>query len=249
MVTPRRHHVVRWPAAGLALAGALQYVPSTVALGQWGSMEALPGGWCRWRGPATSKGVALTFDDGPDPATTPHVLDRLDELGLTATFFCLGQRVGRHGDLVAEIRSRGHQVASHGHRHEHHLARSPRWIVADLHEAQAAMAAASVPTSWYRPTYGQATGTTLWAARRQGWQTLLWSAWGREWATDDPAEVAARVGRGLLGGAVVLLHDTDASGRPGMWRVGLEALGPIAETLERRGLVAVTVDDLLSATA
>jgi peptidoglycan/xylan/chitin deacetylase (PgdA/CDA1 family) len=222
---------------------AAQYLPSTVALGQWTPLRALPGGLCRWRGDGA--GVALTFDDGPSPEATPKFLDRLDRLGLTATFFVLGSLTAEAPTLVAEIGRRGHQVETHGYHHRHHLARSPGWVRRDLSAAARAMQAAGLAPRWYRPSYGQATGATLWAARRQGWRTVLWSAWGREWATDDPAEVAARIGRRLRPGAVVLLHDNDRFGRPGMWRTGLEALDRVAEDLDRRGLQAVTLDQLL----
>src|SRR6185437_6685287 len=178
-------------AAAAAVAG--QYVPSTVALGQWTGLRALPGGLCRWRGDGGSSSggdrVALTFDDGPSPAGTPAVLDRLDRLGLVGTFFVLGSLVERDPDLVAEIRRRGHQVETHGHHHRHHLARTPWWVHRDLAAAAEAMAAVGVHPRWYRPTYGQATAATLLAARRQGWLPVLWSAWGREWATTDPAAV------------------------------------------------------------
>jgi len=234
-------------AAAAAVAG--QYVPSTVALGQWTGLRALPGGLCRWRGDGGSSSggdrVALTFDDGPSPAGTPAVLDRLDRLGLVGTFFVLGSLVERDPDLVAEIRRRGHQVETHGHHHRHHLARTPWWVHRDLAAAAEAMAAVGVHPRWYRPTYGQATAATLLAARRQGWLPVLWSAWGREWATTDPAAVAATIRRRLVPGAVVLLHDNDAFGPPGMWKIGLDALGRVADDLHRRGLTAVTMDQLV----
>jgi peptidoglycan/xylan/chitin deacetylase (PgdA/CDA1 family) len=191
--------------------------------------------------------VALTFDDGPHPEATPAVLDELDRLGLPATFFPLGRHVRRHGELVAEVRARGHAVGTHGFDHAHHLLRPPGWARADLARAAVALAQAGVHPTWFRPPYGQATLDTLAAARRRGWRTVLWSAWGREWTTTDPAVVAARVARRLAPGAVVLLHDNDAFGPAGMWRVAKDALGPLAEELDRRGLQAVTLDQLVGA--
>ena len=217
-------------ATGVAAA---QYLPSVLTLGTWAPFRSLPIGLCRWRGPdelplprtGTGErafampagqralgGVALTFDDGPDPASTPAVLDRLDELGLVATFFCLGTRVEANPELVDEIAGRGHQVETHGYRHEHHLARGPRWVARDLRAAREAMEACGMRPTWYRPSYGQITGSTLVAARRQGLRLVLWSAWGREWTTLDPVVVAARVSRRLRGGAIVLLHDSDGDG-------------------------------------
>ena len=238
-------HMVRNLAAGaVGTALAVQYGPSTVALGQWAPFEALPGRLCRWRG--HGDGVALTFDDGPSPVATPAVLDRLDRLGLRATFFPLGSLVARDPDLMAEVVRRGHQVETHGHRHRHHLARSPRWVRRDLQAAAEAMAAVDVCPRWYRPSYGQATGATLREARRHGWETVLWSAWGREWATDRADDVAARINRRLRPGAIVLLHDNDRFGRPGMWKTGLDALDAVADELDRRGLRAVTLQELVT---
>jgi peptidoglycan/xylan/chitin deacetylase (PgdA/CDA1 family) len=236
---------VRNLAAGaFGAALAVQYVPSTVTLGQWAPVESLPGRLCRWRG--RGDGVALTFDDGPSPVATPAVLDRLDRLGLRATFFALGSLAARDPDLVAEVVRRGHQVETHGYDHRHHLARSPRWVRRDLRAAEEAMAAVGVRPRWYRPSYGQATAATLWEARRRGWETVLWSAWGREWATDRVDEIAARINRRLRPGAIVLLHDNDRFGRPGMWKTGLDALDVVAEELDRRGLRVVTLEELVA---
>ena len=81
-------------ALGALAAGALavEYLPALVAIGQWGRLRALPGGLCRWRGSGLSRRIALTFDDGPDPEGTPRAFDALDELGLRATPFVLGER-------------------------------------------------------------------------------------------------------------------------------------------------------------
>ena len=61
--------------------------------------------------------VALTFDDGPDPATTPYFLDELDRLGVRATFFLLGEHVARHEGLTRRIAERGHEIGLHGWTH------------------------------------------------------------------------------------------------------------------------------------
>jgi peptidoglycan/xylan/chitin deacetylase (PgdA/CDA1 family) len=216
------------------------------ALGQWGTIRALPGDVCRWRGPCFPARIALTFDDGPHPTATPAVLDRLDELGLRATFFLVATAALGQRDLVAEIVRRGHAVGAHGYSHRSHLARSPRWVWRDVDATARAMAELGVAPVWYRPAYGHVTTATLVAARARGWRPVLWSAWGREWTTRDPSEVAGRVVRGLSPGAIVLLHDSDGFGPRGMCDVVLEALGPIAAALDRRGLAAVTLDELVS---
>ena len=229
----------------LAAAAAVEYVPSLVAVGQWGPLRALPAGLCRWQGPRFPPSVALTFDDGPDPAGTPCVLDALDDLGLRATFFVVGEQVRRHPSLVEEIAARGHQLASHGDVHASHLLRSPRWVRRDVQRGRDVMAALGHAPRWYRPAYGHATGATLAVARAAGFETVLWSAWGREWRSQSPDEVAGRVLRRLRPGAVVLLHDSDRYGPPGMWRLVVGALPLVADELRRRHLSSATLDELV----
>jgi peptidoglycan/xylan/chitin deacetylase (PgdA/CDA1 family) len=84
------------------------------------------------------------------------------------------------------------------------------------------------------------------AARRHHLELVLWSAWGREWTAPDVAEVVARVDRDLAPGTIVLLHDNDVDSPPGTAQRALDALGPIAALLERRGLRGVSLDELVS---
>ncbi len=236
-----------WTARALVpigVAAGAHMIPSVVSLGQWTPLRVLPGDLCRWRGPHAD-GVALTFDDGPDPRTTPDVLDRLDQLSLLATFFCLGEQVVRHPELVREIRRRGHQVETHGFSHAHHFGRTPRWVRADLDAALSALEQVGIHPRWFRPPYGQTTGATMREARRHGLRLVLWSAWGREWDEPDPRSVARRVREGVGPGGIVLLHDADGQSPPGSSRRATEALEPIAEDLHRKGLKALTLDCLV----
>lgn len=234
------------PILRLLVGGAFVHAfPSVVALGQWSHLRALPGGWCRWRGPNVAR-VALTFDDGPDPESTPRVLDRLDELGLRGTFFCLGSRIERAPDLVMETVDRGHEVALHGHVHEHHLAHTPGWVRADLDAAIEAAGDCGVSPRWYRPPYGQSSLGTVLAARGRGLDLVHWSVWGREWEAADSNEVVDRVCASLEPGAIVLLHDSDDTSPSGTVDRVLDSLGPIADELAHRGLAASTLSDLVA---
>lgn len=70
-----------------------------------------------WRIKGSGRRVYLTFDDGPIPEVTPWVLDTLEEYGIHATFFCVGDNVERHPELLDEIRHRGHMVGNHTMNH------------------------------------------------------------------------------------------------------------------------------------
>ncbi|ADI04016.1 secreted deacetylase [Streptomyces bingchenggensis BCW-1] len=181
--------------------------------------------------------IALTFDDGPDPGSTPQFLDALDELAVRATFFVLGDSVMRHPRTAYEISRRGHELAVHGWTH------SRPWlptVARDLHEVEGAArvvrrATGAVPR-WYRPPYGVLTGGRGLAAARAGLRPVLWTAWGRDWtARATPASVLATVCRDLRGGGTVLLHDSDRAAEPGCWRATLGALPALVRVCRDEG--------------
>ncbi|WP_020579261.1 polysaccharide deacetylase family protein [Actinopolymorpha alba] len=179
--------------------------------------------------------VALTFDDGPDPAATPLILDRLDELGVRATFFLIAERVVRHPEPVRLARARGHELAVHGLRHDAPL--RPWRDRADLAEAyQIIAAAAGRRPVWYRPTYGVLTTARWAAAHRLGLRPVLWTADGHDWtAGQNGAAVRDRVVRHLSGGDTVLLHDSEVAAPPGSWRATLDALTGIVDHCRAQG--------------
>ncbi|MFF8595383.1 polysaccharide deacetylase family protein [Streptomyces sp. NPDC015220] len=170
--------------------------------------------------------VALTFDDGPDPASTPRFLDELDRLDVRATFFVLGEAAVRFPELTRDITGRGHELGVHGWTH------SRPWLPTpgrDLRETARAVRAVHDLTgrrpAWYRPPYGILTAGRWAAARRLGLRPVLWTAWGRDWtARATPASVRATVGADLSGGGTVLLHDSDRASAPGCWHAALGAL-------------------------
>jgi peptidoglycan/xylan/chitin deacetylase (PgdA/CDA1 family) len=203
------------------------------------------GRWCRWRWDDDRPLVALTFDDGPAPGDTEQTLDLLDLWGMRATFFCLGSQLARHPALAAEIVRRGHEVASHGHAHRHHLLRAPTFPARDLDRALGCHRDIfGVTPRWYRPPYGQCTAATLLAARRRGLETVLWSRWGREFAESHGAPVRRRLEPGLVPGGVLLLHDNDVSCRPGTAALTRATLPWLARALADRGLRAVSLAEV-----
>jgi peptidoglycan/xylan/chitin deacetylase (PgdA/CDA1 family) len=182
--------------------------------------------------------VALTFDDGPHPESTPHFLEALDRLGVRATFFLTGRWAGRVPGLAAEIASAGHEIATHGYEHRCLLLRGSRSTYDDLARAREVTAQATgAPVRWFRPPYGVLTGPALTAAKRLGLTPVLWTAWGEDWAVGaTPESVHRTVLAGVSGGGTVLLHDSDVTSTPGSWRATLDALPRIVESVQEQGL-------------
>ena len=189
--------------------------------------------------------VALTFDDGPDPGTTPYFLDELDRLGMRATFFMLGVNADIHRSIAAEVAAAGHEVAAHGYHHRSQLFTSPSRVRDDIRRGVDAVAEATgqMPR-WYRPPFGTLSNAGLFAAQRLGLRTVLWSAWGKDWSeTATPDTVLAELDKDLGPGVTVLLHDSDCASAPGSWKAALGALDGLAERLSAAGLKAGPLAD------
>jgi peptidoglycan-N-acetylglucosamine deacetylase len=184
--------------------------------------------------------VALTFDDGPDPAWTPAFLEVLAKWQVRATFFMLGSMAAREPGLAAEVAGAGHEVAVHGWAHRYTVLRGPRAVADDLARARDAVAGATgAQPRFYRPPYGVLSTGALAAARRLGLTPVLWTCWGREWtAGATPRSVWATVAANLTAGATVLLHDSDCTSPPGSAAAALGALPLLLEECAIRSLVA-----------
>jgi peptidoglycan/xylan/chitin deacetylase (PgdA/CDA1 family) len=182
--------------------------------------------------------VALTFDDGPDPESTPEFVRVLAERGVRATFFMLGSMVAKAPGLAAEIAAAGHEVGVHGFDHRYLTVRGPRATRSDLTRATDLITdvTGKRPTL-FRPPYGVLTGPALLTARELGLTPVLWGSWGREWAPGaSPASVLQTLFRGLDGGVTVLLHDSGCTSPPGAWQAGLAAIPPLLDECAGRGL-------------
>lgn len=204
-------------------AGAL-LLPSALSLGPVRSALTPALSPAALSGLSGHEHVALTYDDGPDAASTPAFLELLDRLGVRATFFVLGRHLDDRG-LLREMAEAGHEIGVHGWDHRPvaaHTARTLRDGVARTRDRVEDTTGEQV--RWYRPPYGLVTVVSWWAARTAGLDTVLWSAWGRDWERRaTPASVSRLVSSQLRPGGTVLLHDSDRTSAPGSWRATLGA--------------------------
>ena len=188
--------------------------------------------------------IALTFDDGPDPAITPRILDMLDVRGARATFFCVGRRVEAHCDVAAEIARRGHRVENHSHRHRNAFWFLPPALLRDeIERAQEAIATATgrVPRLFRAPA-GIRSPLLEPALARAGLDLAAWTRRGFDTVSGDAGRVLARLVRGLAPGDILLLHDGSsargASGGP----VLLEVMPRLLDAVEAAGLKPVPLE-------
>jgi peptidoglycan/xylan/chitin deacetylase (PgdA/CDA1 family) len=192
--------------------------------------------------------LALTFDDGPNPAITPQLLDLLERHSVRATFFLIGRFVRACPELVRETAARGHVVANHTDTHPNLFWLRSAQISVELARCQDAITlitGAGKPR-WMRPPYGF-RGPHLDAVVR--WQGLegvvMWSVIAYDWKPQPAARLIARLGR-LRGGDMVVLHDGDHRGLGGDRGHVLAALEYWLPRWRDAGLDFVTMDEVSS---
>jgi peptidoglycan-N-acetylglucosamine deacetylase len=197
--------------------------------------------WRRFPGREQApSGIALTFDDGPDPDATPAVLEILDAAGVRATFFLVGEQLLVHHELGGAVAAAGHEVALHGFRHvEHDELDEPRDDL--LRGLDAVEAATGTRPVLFRPPYGRFSAASYAACRGLGLQAVYWSAWGSDWEAIPAARIAELVRRDLAPGAIVLLHDSARYAYRASARPTVEALPAILEEAREHGLEPVTL--------
>lgn len=201
-------------------------------------------------GPPDKPQVALTFDDGPDPETTPQVLDVLSQHGAHATFFVIGERAQRHPELIKRIVAAGHQVENHSHRHSWATAFGPTpKLVHELGLAQTAILdAAGKRPRFFRAPIGILSPPVVAAAQTLGLTIVGWTAKARDgWASTSVDAACRRLVRALRPGAILLLHDAGeqlSANLPSRPTIAPAVLAVLLPKLAARGLSAVTLDEL-----
>jgi peptidoglycan-N-acetylglucosamine deacetylase len=206
-----------------------------------GMTTLLPRGAFMTSGPADSRAVALTFDDGPHPEHTPRLLDVMATLDVRGTFFLLGRNVEAHPTIVERIVHEGHTIGHHSYHHGEPERVSARELAEETARTDALLSSiVGTGAHLFRPPHGKLSAEKvlrLWAARKS---IVLWNLDPKDFACRDAGEVVDHFERATIaGGDIVLLHDTHphAAG----------ALPRIAEIVRAAGLSFVTVDRWLPA--
>ncbi|WP_442775657.1 polysaccharide deacetylase family protein [Sphaerotilus montanus] len=235
-----------WVLAALALDHAV-----LTACGLWPRSTALGTNLLRLPPAAIARReVALTIDDGPDPAVTPAVLDLLDAAGAKATFFCIADRAAAHPALLHEIRRRGHSVQNHSQHHRHTFSLlGPRGFAREIDAAQATFTALTgeAPTLFRAPA-GLRNPFLAPVRPRRGLPRTSWTRRAFDTPTTDPQQVLDRLTRGLAAGDILLLHDGHAARLPDGRAVVLAVLPALLDVFRQTGLRAVTVPEALRTT-
>jgi len=204
-----------------------------------------------WQAPGidAERRAALTFDDGPDPLSTPRIAEALAAAGVRATFFVLGERAAAHAATLRALTGAGHEIGVHGWDHKTSLLRRRRTlrdgVTATVNVI--ADAAGRMPTL-YRPPYGVLTPGAAAAAGAARLRPWLWTASALDWRSQPAAVLGRRLDRTLTPSAVVLLHDAGGTGghRDAVANL-IAALPGFLTRAQARGWTLLPLGELLAA--
>ena len=179
--------------------------------------------------------IALTFDDGPYPKVTGHILDVLEKNGVCATFFVLGSRIEGHEDMLTRMDELGCEIGNHSFSHADLTRLSKADCQRELSDTDAEIRRVTGhEASVVRPPYGYYNKTVMSAAERP---LILWTVDTNDWRGKAPGEIADYVIQQAKEGSVILMHDQQTQ--------TADAMEMIIPTLIEEGFRFVTVSELL----
>lgn len=182
--------------------------------------------------------IALTFDDGPYPKVTGHILDVLEKNGVCATFFVLGSRIEGHEDMLTRMDELGCEIGNHSFSHADLTRLNKADCQRELSDTDAEIRRVTGhEASVVRPPYGYYNKTVRSAAGRP---LILWTVDTNDWRGKAPGEIADYVIQQAKEGSVILMHDQQTQ--------TADAMEMIIPTLIDEGFRFVTVSELIRLT-
>ncbi|EPZ35818.1 Polysaccharide deacetylase domain-containing protein [Rozella allomycis CSF55] len=159
-----------------------------------------------------SKNIAITFDDGPNPTSTPKVLDELKARKVKATFAVLGSLVQQNPSIAKRIIDEGHQIISHSWSHINYTTLSEAAIIDDLSKTrQVIKEATGYEVKYFRFPYGAYNSSTVDIVANQGYRMILWNVDSMDWSYLNPQKTTNSTLQQIKAAApispILLMHD------------------------------------------
>jgi peptidoglycan/xylan/chitin deacetylase (PgdA/CDA1 family) len=196
------------------------------------------------RGTSGRKAVALTFDDGPDPLTTPALLRLLKQHRASGTFFVTGQRVVRYPELVREIIAQGHSLGNHSFRHDMLGAfRSTATMRHEIQATQRALKDLGVAARAYRPPMGITSPRLRRIMQAEGMFVVNFSCRAWDGGNRRIRNLARRILNRVRAGDILLLHENLP--QPFLLAGWAAEMDRILKGIPQRGLEILPLADLI----
>ncbi len=187
------------------------------------------------------KVVALTFDHSWGNKFTPSILDTLQKNNLKVTFFIMGPWAKKYTDVAKRMVADGHEIGSHGYKHENYGDMTAEWVKEDIRKAHELIKEATgVDPKLIRPPNGHYSRRSLQVTEEMGYKTIIWNADSLDWKNPGRDVIIDRVVKRLKPGAIILMHASDTPLQTA------EALPILIEKIKAEGYQFVTVGELLT---
>ena len=197
------------------------------------------------KGTSGKKAVAITFDDGPDPLTTPLLLQLLLKRQIKATFFVTGQKAAAHPELIKELVQQGHLVGNHSYKHSYRmLFKTSPTIVEDIEAAQKVFYDFGIRPLAFRPPAGITSPRLRSALLKTGMYLVNFSCRPLDGGNRRINIIAKRILKRIRLDDIVLLHDIrppDESLIPA-W---LNEIENLLAGIETKGLMVLPLSELI----
>jgi peptidoglycan-N-acetylglucosamine deacetylase len=194
---------------------------------------------CLYQVATNQKLVALTIDDGPDPVSTPAILDQLRRHGATATFFLITSRVPGEFSTMQRLVREGHQLGNHFTRDRVSVRLTRQEFEADLLAAHRALSPWGHPV-WARPGSGWYTEEMIRVLRQHQYRCALGSVYPLDAAIPSTTWASEYILRHVEPGAIIILHDRGNRGKR-----TVRVLSTVLPELRTRGYRVVTLSELM----
>ena len=179
-----------------------------------------------WKKSTIEKKVWLTFDDGPTPKITPFVLDTLQNFNVKATFFCLGEQIEKHPEILKRITAEGHSIGNHSYSHPNGFTTCTKKYLEDVKKCQQIIP----ETKLFRPPFGNIYPWQISKLKKE-YKIIMWDVVGWDFDKNTSKEKCfLNVVNNVGSGSIILLHDNEKAQENLQY-----ALPKIIETLKERG--------------
>jgi peptidoglycan/xylan/chitin deacetylase (PgdA/CDA1 family) len=186
-----------------------------------------------WNIPNSENTIYLTFDDGPTPEITERVLEILDKHHIKATFFCIGDNVRKHPEIVQKILSKQHSVGNHTYSHLKGWKTPTKTYISNSEACEIKLNSLFKirNSKLFRPPFGKITPWQSFKLRKLGYKIIMWDVLSKDYDTSISAEKCyENVIKNVSSGSIIVFHDSNKA------KINiLNSLEKTIETLKSKG--------------
>lgn len=187
-----------------------------------------------------NKGIALTFDDGPNSAITPQILAILEKENIKATFFVIGNKIEENAALLKKINDEGHTIGNHSYSHNNQLTIcSTKKLKEDIIKCnQLIEEVISKKPVFFRPPFGVTTPRYRRALSKLNMHSIGWSIRSFDTQSKNKEVLYKKITKQILDGSILLFHDTQ--------KITVEVLPSIIQFCKVNGINIVPLQELIN---